>query len=167
MTLQSFKPMNNSASPSRALIPCCSYFFFISVPFSVPVLRSAVLISGLLIVMPLTQRLPVVCVPEQPLIPTVRNDVIDYRCLGVATLFLTHHAQWVRSKVSRPSFLPGTVITSGSRRPDFLRMEGFVLCAVFLPGLNQLSASWMTTWNLRSVGHLHSSQRRLLFPKWP
>ena len=46
----------------------------------------AVLVASLVIVARLTQRLPVVLIPHQVLVTTMRNNMVNYRCLYVFTL---------------------------------------------------------------------------------
>ena len=64
--------------------------------FSVPIRRIAVLSSGLLIVAPLTQCLPVRSVPEELRVSSVRNDVIHNRrrrCDAMSQALLTKRVE--------------------------------------------------------------------------
>ena len=63
----------------------------------------------------LAKGLPVCLIPEQFLIPPVRNDMIDYSRRGEPVLFHTFHAQRVQPKVSFPDCPPPGVIPAGIR----------------------------------------------------
>lgn len=54
--------------------------------FSVPIDRVDIFGQGLFIMARLTQGLPVLTVPEQLLISSMRNDMINHRSLGVSAL---------------------------------------------------------------------------------
>ena len=47
-------------------------------------------------VVPVAQGLPVAPVPEELLITTVRDYMVNIRCLHVSAFLHTLHAQWVR-----------------------------------------------------------------------
>lgn len=61
----------------------------------VVILRVLIFVSSLYIMMMLAERLPVVRVPEELRITSVRTDVIHDRRLDVPAFALTLHAQWV------------------------------------------------------------------------
>lgn len=63
---------------------------------SVPIRRIAVLSSGLPVVAPLTQCLPVRSVPEKLLISSVRNDVIHNRRWCSDAMLQTLLAEWMK-----------------------------------------------------------------------
>ena len=76
--------------------------------------RSAVLSAGLEVVMLLAQRLPVVLVPEQTRITTVRNDVINHGSLHVPrrVFFQALHTKWVFLKEQSTCLLPSATIAT-------------------------------------------------------
>ena len=79
---------------------------------SILVLRSAILITRLEVVVSLTQRLPIRLIPEESLVSTVRNDVIDHSGLHIPSLLHALDAQWMRRKVLLPRFLPCAVVST-------------------------------------------------------
>ena len=62
---------------------------------SVVIYRVLIFVARLHVMMMLAERLPVVRVPEELGVTTVRSDVIHDRCLDVLAFALTLHAQWV------------------------------------------------------------------------
>src|SRR4051812_45574836 len=61
--------------------------------------------------MPQAQTLPIGFIPEQPLIPAMRNYVVNqYGCL-VASLGLAHNAEWIATEKSLRCLLPLVVVS--------------------------------------------------------
>ena len=86
------------------------------------ILRRLILPPRLDTVMAMAQGLPVAPVPEELLITTVRNDVVDVRCLHVPSFLHALHTQWVRLKVLLPGFPPSRSVTSARCGPHLFRM---------------------------------------------
>ena len=63
---------------------------------SVVIYRVLIFVARLHIMMMFAERLPVVRVPEELRVTTVRPYVIDDRRLDVLAFLLTLHTQWVR-----------------------------------------------------------------------
>lgn len=74
----------------------------------------AVLSTRLAVMALLAEGLPVAPVPEEGLVSTMRSDVVDHRCLGVARWRLLHtlHTQWVALKVTLALPLPPTAVAT-------------------------------------------------------
>ena len=89
---------------------------------SVMILRRLVLSSRLHAVMAMTQGLPVAPVPEELLVTTMRNDVIDIRCLHEPSFLHALHAQRVCLKVLLPGFPPSRSVTSPRCGPHLFWM---------------------------------------------
>lgn len=121
----------------------------------------AVFQTGLLVVVGFAQRLPVAPVPEQLLVSTVWDDVVNNRCSHVSSLCHALNTQWVRHEKLLAGLLPGAAISATGRASRFLRMEGAVLIAV-LTLSHQLRAAGMRTWTLWSHGHFHLSFHRFV-----
>ena len=63
-----------------------------------------------------TQRLPIASPPEQRLIATVWDDVVNHRGCCHTTLCLAHHAQGVGAQEPSPGLLPLVAVAAlGSR----------------------------------------------------
>ena len=93
MTPQSFSAINKRVSASaKPVLTLVSVFF--SIPLSsrlsiladrlILILRITILIPGFDRMMPMAQSLPVLLIPEQFLISTVRDDMIYIGCLHVS-----------------------------------------------------------------------------------
>ena len=96
------------------------------------VLRCLILSPSLHAVVPVAQGLPVAPVPEELLITTMRNDVIDIRCLHEPSFLHALHAQRVCLKVLLPGFLPRTAVASTRSGPYLLGVQYFVTVAILL-----------------------------------
>ena len=83
-------------------------------------------------VVPVAQGLPVAPVPEELLVTTMRNDVIDVRCLHEPSFLHALHAQRVCLKVLLPGFLPRTAVASARSRPYLFWMHRLVSVAILL-----------------------------------
>ena len=83
-------------------------------------------------VVPVAQGLPVALIPEELLISTVRNNVVDVRCLHVPTFLYALHTQRVRLKVLLPGLLPSSTITSTRSRPYLFRVHRLVTVTILL-----------------------------------
>ena len=96
------------------------------------ILRRLILPPRLDTVMAMAQGLPVAPVPEELLVTTMRNDVIDVRCLHEPSFLHALHAQRVCLKVLLPGFLPRTAVASARSRPYLFWMHRLVSVAILL-----------------------------------
>ena len=96
------------------------------------ILRRLILPPRLDTVMAMAQGLPVALVPEELLVTTMRNDVIDIRCLHEPSFLHALHAQRVCLKVLLPGFLPRTAVASARSRPYLFWMHRLVSFAILL-----------------------------------
>jgi hypothetical protein len=83
-------------------------------------------------VVAVAKGLPVAPVPEELLVTTMRNDVIDIRCLHEPSFLHALHAQRVCLKVLLPGFLPRTAVASARSRPYLFWMHRLVTVAILL-----------------------------------
>ena len=120
---------------------------------SIMVQRSAILPGGFLIVVLFAQRLPVVLIPEQYLIATVRDDVIDNRCQVIHTFLCAFHTERMCSEEQLAGFLPCAVITAICCRPHCLWVKGQVFIAVLRTVGYESGAARVTAGCIGSVRH--------------
>ena len=96
------------------------------------VCRRLVLSSRLHAVVLVAQGLPVAPIPEEFLIPTMRNDVVDIRRLHISTFLHALYAQRVCLKVLLSGFPPSCSIASLRSGTYLFRMHWFVTVAILL-----------------------------------
>ena len=94
--------------------------------------RRLVFSARLHAVVTVAQGLPIAPVPEQLLVTTVRNDVVDVRRLNVPAFLHTLHTQRVRLKVQLPGFLPCCSVTPARSGSYLFRMHRLVPIAILL-----------------------------------
>ena len=91
----------------------------------------------------LAKNLPVGFVPEQFLVATMGNDVVNHGCCDKSTLGKTLHAQRVFAEVRLADALPlAAVATLGGRWS--VGMQWLVLLAVLT--LSQIRTAGVTAW---------------------
>lgn len=127
-------------------------------PASVVVNRRLVLAPCLLVMAALAKGTPVVPVPEQSLITSVRDDVVNDRSLGVLAAFHALLAERVRLQEQSAGLLPCPVIASTGCGPYFLRMQWPVQITVLGAGRDQRSAAGVL------AGHLWFSRHQRTRP---
>ena len=81
-----------------------------------------ILVSGFDAVVSVTETLPVVLIPEENAVSSVRFDVIDIGRLDIAPLLHALHAQRMRLKVTLAGSVPCSAITSAACGACVLRM---------------------------------------------
>lgn len=96
------------------------------------ILRCLVLSPRFHTVVTMAKGLPVAPVPEELLVTTMRNDVIDVRCLHELSFLHALHTQRVRLKILLPSFLPRTAVASTRSGTYLLGVQYFVTVAILL-----------------------------------
>ena len=109
--------------------------------------------SCLAAVVAMAQGLPVAFVPEELTVSSVRNDVVNVRCLGVAPLLHALDTEGMRSEVTFAYLLPCSAVTAVSGRPYLIGVQGFVPVAVLRAVRNQGWTAGVTTWSVRSCWH--------------
>ena len=110
-------------------------------PASVVVHRRLILAPCLLIMAALAKGTPVAPVPEQSLITTMRDDVVNDRGLSVLAALHALLAERVRLQKDFAGLLPCPVIASAGSRPYFLRMQWPVQVTVLRSGRDQRRAA--------------------------
>ena len=104
-------------------------------------------------VVSVAEGLPVAFIPEECLVSTVRNDVVNVCGLDISPLPLALHTKWMGGQITLAGLLPATVISAGCCRANLLRVYSFMLLAVPGPERNQCRTSRMLTWSVWSVGY--------------
>ena len=75
------------------------------------------------VVMRLAEWLPVVLVPEQRLVSTVRADVVDDRGGGDLAFPLTHDAERMLTQEAEPGSFPSAIVTTlAGRQTPVIRL---------------------------------------------
>ena len=108
------------------------------------IFRCLILIPCLDGVMAVAERLPVIFIPEESLVSSVRNDVINVRCLDVLAFLHALHAERVSLKVTLTCSLPCLAVASTAGTPHLLWVHCLVCLAVLLAVGYQRRAAWMT-----------------------
>ena len=124
---------------------------------SVFVLLITVLCHGLAVMAVLTQRLPVLFIPEQSVIPTVRHNMIHHSCLHQSSLFPALDTQGVCFQEPASCDTPSSVVPTPGRRYPVTTMQRSMLFTI-IP-VCQLRASRMAAgllWLHRHFIHLLS-----------
>ena len=119
----------------------------------------AVFRPGLAVMAGLTESLPVGFVPEQFLVATMGDDVVDYRCRGQPSLLAAANAERVVQQEGfacrLPAFCVASAVSRGALRIGLVL--GLMLCTVHPSG--QVGAAGMVTRFPGSVGHGNASFR--------
>lgn len=100
----------------------------------------AILPGGFLVVVLLAQGLPIATIPEQSLVTTMWDDMVNNRCPVIHAFRRALHAERMCSEEQFAGFLPCAVIPTFSGRPYCLWVKGKMFIAV-----------------LRSIGHESSA----------
>lgn len=95
------------------------------------ILRRLILTPRFHTVVTMAKGLPVAPVPEELLVTTMRNDVIDIRCLHEPSFLHALHTQRVRLKILLPGLAPSSSVTSSGSGPYLFRMLSRMFIAVF------------------------------------
>lgn len=114
--------------------------WWLSQRFLIFVLRVIIFRPRLSVVTRLAECLPVCFIPEQNLITTMGNDVVNDRSRNVSALCLAHHAQWILSEVCLAYLLPPAAVTTLSSRWSvrvlvFMFITIFSLCKIGTAGM--------------------------------
>ena len=115
---------------------------------------------GLLVVATLAKCLPVVFIPKECLIASVRNDVVNHRCLHKSAVSFAHYTQRIVPKVTLAFPLPLARVATRGGRPFCFRMQRLVFITIFLSVCNKLTTAGMLTRYVWSVRHLFHSQKQ-------
>ena len=99
---------------------------------SVVILRMAIVLSCLLVMMSLAERLQVVEVILQLRVTTERSYVIDYRSLGQLPMLITLNTERVDGQVPASETSPLLVVASSVRRAALIRMHLYMLQTVLV-----------------------------------
>ena len=120
---------------------------------SVPVLRRVILVAGLLTVTGMTKALPIVLIPEQNAVTSVRFDVIHISRLDVAAFLHAFHTQRMGRKVTLACFVPCTSVAAVTRRACFFWVERAVLFTVFRTVGYERCTAGVLAWCIGSAWH--------------
>ena len=134
---------------------------------SVVVLLVSILGHGLGVVTMFAKRLPVVMIPEQLLVPSMGNDVVNHRSPDILSTGKAPDTQRMRLEVCFAFPLPSAAVPTLASRPCDLRVQGFVFLTVHRAIGNKPSTAGVLARGIRSVRHSQSSQGRPGLPKCP
>lgn len=93
----------------------------------------------------LAQGTPVLTIPEELLISTVRHDVIHDSRLRVSSILPAFLTQGMHPKERLALLLPPAPVPTAARRSYRLRVQGFMRFTVFRPRSHQSSTARMLT----------------------
>ena len=96
------------------------------------VLRRLILTPRLYAVVAMAQGLPVALVPEQLRITTMRDDMVNVRCLHIPAFLHALHTQWVFLQEGFSGFLPSTAVASTRSGTYLLGVQYFVTVTILL-----------------------------------
>ena len=165
MTPQSFNAINKRVSASaNPMLTLVSVFFSISFSLIterckylhrslISIFRIVVLIPGFDRMMPMAQRLPVLLIPEQFLISTVRDDMIYIGRLHVSAFLHALHTKRMGFQIFLSGFLPSAVVSSPCRTPVFFRVEALMLFAILRPIRNESRTTGMAAGSFAPIRH--------------
>ena len=152
---------NTSSLPN-----CSSGSVKVNSVISKMIFRRLILVPRLDGVMAMAERLPVALVPEELLVSSVRNDVVNVGCFDVPAFLHALHAEGVSLKVPLSNLLPRSTVASACCGPLRLWVHSLVRLAVLLPAGYKRWTPWVTAGCVRTERH-HCSQGRSSFPKCP
>ena len=120
---------------------------------SVPVLRRVILVAGFLTMTGMTKALPVVLIPEQDAVTSVRFDMIHISRLDVPTFLHAFYTQRMCRKVTLAGFVPCTAVAALVRSAYLLRVERSMLFTVFCTIWNKCRTAGVLAWCIGSAWH--------------
>ena len=106
---------------------------------------------GFPVVTPFAKRLPVILVPEQNFISSVRLDMIHNRCRRQFSCPLTHYAKRLLCQELLSCLLPTITVATLNGTSSVTDVQFGMLAAVTI--VRQLRATGMFAWFLRSFRH--------------
>lgn len=121
--------------------------------------RVRILIPCFYIMMLLAKRLPILLIPEQLVVTSMRNDMIHNRCFYKLTFLLALDTKDVLWSCKEPGscFLPLTSVATLTRALPITTMHGGMLAAIALSVWHHTWAPRMSTWYRSSAWHwLHT-----------
>lgn len=122
---------------------------------SILVFRSVILVSGLDAVVAVTEALPVALIPEERVVSSVRDDVVNIGRLDVPTGLQTLHTQRMGLKVALAGSVPCGAVASAACGACVLRVQRLVLATVFGAVRNEHRTAGVSAWCVGSAGHWH------------
>lgn len=108
----------------------------------------------------LAKGLPVLFVPEQLRITTMRFNVVDNRRRNEASLCFTANAPWMTFQEELSCLLPLSAVTTRLCTGPVAPALPFVFVTIFSSIGYQPGAAWILAGRLRSSWHLHHLQQR-------
>ena len=111
-------------------------------------------------------NVPVALIPEELLVSSVGNDVVNISCFDILSFLHALNAEGMCLEVTLAGLLPRSAIAAPCRRPHLLWVLWLVYLAVLLSVGHKGSAARVTAGCVRSGRHdAHASQGRPIFPK--
>jgi len=108
--------------------------------------------------MAIAEWLPIFLIPEEFLIASMGNDVVDYNGCRRPVLLEAFNTQWMLPEISPARLVPSVSITAVIRTISQVILRFKVGAAVIftMAGavIGQIGAAWLSTWSLRFIWHL-------------
>ena len=122
-------------------------------PWSVPKLLVAVFRHGLMVVAALAQRLPVGCIPEQFLVSTMGDDVVNHRGPHQLALCLAPNTQRMGLEDGSAGFLPTASVALFGGGFSVARVEWSMFLTVHTAVGNQSTAARVLAGDVWTMWH--------------
>ena len=123
--------------------------------FSVLVLMGVILVSGFDTVTGMAEALPIVLIPKENLVTSMRLDVIYISRLDIASMLHALHTQRMCLKVTLAGSVPRPAVAAAASGACILRMERTVLAAVLGAVWHEHRTAGVSAWGIGSAGHWH------------
>ena len=101
----------------------------------------------------LAERLPVAPIPEQFLVTTMGNDVVNHGCLNILTLGKATNTQWMSLKECFAFPLPSATVPTLASGACCFWVQGFVFLAVYRAVRNEPCTAGVFAWCVRTMRH--------------
>lgn len=115
----------------------------------------------------LAERLPVAPIPEQFLVTTMGNDMVNHRGTNILTTGKATDTQRVCLEEGFALLPPSAAVSTLASGSCRFRVQGFVFLAVHRAVGNESCTAGVLAWCVRTMRHDHSSQGRPTLPKCP
>lgn len=101
----------------------------------------------------LAERLPVAPIPEQFLVTSMGNDMVNHGSLNILTLGKATDTQWMSLKECFAFPLPSAAVPTLACGSCCLWVESFVFLTIQCSVGNEPCTAWVLTWCVRAMRH--------------
>lgn len=134
---------------------------------SISELLVSIFCHGFRIMAVFAERLPVAPIPEQFLVTTMGNDVVNHRGTNILTTGKTADTQGVCLEECFAFSPPSAAVPTLASGSCCFWVHGFVFLAVHRTVGDEPCTTGVFAWCVRTMRHGHSSQERPALPKCP